>query len=148
MTEQRVVQAHDIIDAPAARIFDLIAEPSLQPTWDGNDNVGAAEPGQRVSAVGDVFIVRLTNGKVRDNHVVEFTPDRLIAWKPATEGQEPAGHLWRWELDERGDGSTEVTHTYDWTDLTDEQRLVRARSIDESYLAASIARLKEVATQA
>jgi uncharacterized protein YndB with AHSA1/START domain len=148
MTKQPVVQAHATIEAPAARIFELIAEPSKQPEWDGNDNVGNADPGQRVTAVGDVFTMRLTNGKVRDNHIVEFTQDRLIAWKPASEGEAPAGHLWRWQLDERSDGTTEVTHTYDWTELTDQTRLDRARSINESYLAASIERLKEVATRA
>ncbi|TLP75738.1 SRPBCC family protein [Nesterenkonia sphaerica] len=146
MTQEYVVQASDTIDAPAARIFELLADPAKQAQWDGNNNVGEAESGQQVSAVGDVFTVRLTNDKVRDNHVVEFAQDRLIAWKPANEGQAPAGHLWRWQLEERGDGTTVVTHTYDWSELTDQARLPKARSIDASYLAASIERLKEVVT--
>lgn len=38
-------------------------------------------------------------GNVRENNVVEFDEGRRIAWKPAELGQEPPGHLWRWELE-------------------------------------------------
>ncbi len=70
--EQRVVSAGRVIEAPAEVVFELIADPSRQPSWDGNDNLGSAEPGQRVREVGDVFTMTLSGGKVRQNHVVEF----------------------------------------------------------------------------
>ncbi len=96
-------------------------------------------------AVGDVFTVTLTRGQVRENHVVEFEEGRRIAWRPAEVGQEPPGHLWRWELEPRDDGTTLVTHTYDWTRLTDENRLERARATTAEALTASLTRLAETA---
>jgi uncharacterized protein YndB with AHSA1/START domain len=125
---QRVVRASRSVSAPPERIFALITDPSAQPRWDGNDNLAEAASGQRISAVGQVFTVTLTNGNVRDNHVVEFEDGRLVAWKPAEPGGQPIGHLWRWELEPQAAGGTLVTHTYDWTGLDDPTRLPRARA--------------------
>ena len=142
----RTVSAHREIAADPATIFELIADPEQQPRWDGNDNLAEAETGQRVTAVGDVFTMVITNqAMVRENHVVEFAEGRLIAWRPAEPGQEPAGHLWRWELEPLGDGLTRVTHTYDWSELTDERRVPRARATGEPQLRASLDRLAELA---
>ncbi|HSN43665.1 MAG TPA: SRPBCC family protein, partial [Propionibacteriaceae bacterium] len=128
MTESRVVSFSREIAAPASTIFELIADPSSQPLWDGNDNLSAAAPGQRVHAVGDTFAMTNTSGKVRENHIVEFEEGRLIAWRPSEVGGTPPGHLWRWELEPLDDRRTRVTHTYDWTQLTDEARFGRARA--------------------
>jgi uncharacterized protein YndB with AHSA1/START domain len=141
----KVVTASRDIAAPADRIFELIADPSQQPRWDGNDNLAEAPPGQRVRAVGDVFTMTVTQGAVRDNHVVEFDEERLIAWRPSEPGKEPPGHLWRWELEPLDDGRTRVTHTYDWSRLTDEKRLERARSTTADKLQASLDRLAQLA---
>ncbi|MBO1770876.1 SRPBCC family protein [Agrococcus sp. TF02-05] len=140
-SESRVVRASRVIAAPADVIFEEIADPSRQPAWDGNDNLGSAPEGQRVRATGEVFSMTLGSGAVRENHVVEFEEGRRIAWKPSEEGKPPIGHLWRWEL-EPADGGTLVTQTYDWTQLRDESRLDRARRTQEPQLLASIDRLK------
>jgi uncharacterized protein YndB with AHSA1/START domain len=136
-----VVQASRVIGAPAARIFEFIADPARQPRWDGNANLAEAAPGQRVHAVGDTFAMTLTMGAVRENHVVEFEEGRRIAWRPAEPGREPPGHLWRWELEPLGPARTRVTHTYDWSALTDPNRLARARTTTADSLAASLSRL-------
>lgn len=141
MTEQRIVHATRIIKAPAAEIFELIADPARQPEWDGNDNLAEAPTGQRITDADQEFTMHLTNGQSRTNYVVEFTEGRLIAWKPAPTGEEPRGHLFRWELQPVDDTTTEVTHTYDWTQLTDESRFERARSYTETALANSVNRL-------
>ena len=140
----RVVRAGRDIAAPAEQIFELIADPAQQVRWDGNANLAAAEPGQRVRAAGAVFRMTLTSGAVRENHVVEFTEGRCIAWLPAEPGRAPAGHLWRWELEPAGDGHTRVTHSYDWTGLTDPGRLARARATDPAALGRSLHRLAEL----
>lgn len=145
--EIRVVSASRDIAAPAARIFELIADPAQQPRWDGNDNLAEAPAGQRVRAVGDVFVMDLTVGATRENHVVEFAEGRRIAWKPSEPGQPQPGHLWRWELEPVDDGHTRVTHTYDWTALTDEKRLNRARQTSADWLQASLARLAALAEE-
>src|SRR6202042_3211105 len=122
----RVDSASREIAAAPELIFELIADPAQQPRWDGNDNLAEAAAGQRVRRVGDVFTMTLTRGAVRENHVVEFDEGRRIAWRPAEPGQEPPGHLWRWTLEPAGESRTRVIHTYDWTQLTDEERLPRA----------------------
>lgn len=141
----QIVSASREIAAPAAAIFELIADPAQQPRWDGNDNLVQAEAGQRVHAVGDVFTMTLTTGGVRENHIVEFEEGRRIAWRPSEVGAEPPGHLWRWKLTPLDDGRTTVTHTYDWTALTDQKRLVRARATTADKLLGSINRLAAIA---
>ena len=144
-SEVRIVSTTRTVRASPETVFELIADPSLQPRWDGNDNLGSAVDGQRVRAVGDVFAMTLTKGSVRENHVVEFEEGRLIAWRPSEPGQEPPGHLWRGEVAPTDGGASLVTHTYDWTHLDDEQRLPRARATTEERLAASVERLAALA---
>jgi hypothetical protein len=143
--EVRVASASRVVHARADDIFELIADPSRQPEWDGNDNLGAAVPGQRVRSVGEVFTMTLQGGSVRENHVVEFAEGRLIAWMPAEAGKPRPGHLWRWEINPIDAGVTQVTHTYDWTSLTDESRYERARTTTTDRLMASVARLADLA---
>ena len=140
-SHERVISATRAMSASAERIFDLIADPSLQPSWDGNNNLAAAAPGQRVRQVGDVFRTTLTNGAVRENHVVEFIEGSQIAWCPAEPGKQPPGHLWRWKLEPINSTLTNVTHTYDWTALTDSKRLDKARSTTPEMLRESMDRL-------
>lgn len=133
--------SREIAAAPDV-IFELIADPAEQPRWDGNGNLTEAAAGQRVHTVGDVFRMVIYSGEVRENRIVEFEEGRRIAWLPSEEGKEPPGHLWRWEIEPIGDaGRSLVTHTYDWTNLTEEKRLVRARATTADKLAASIERL-------
>ena len=127
-----------------AKIFEVIADPSLQPKLDGNDNLAEAGGGQRVHAVGDVFTMTLTKGSVRENHVVEFDEGRLIAWRPSELGRKPPGHLWRWQLEPLDAERTLVTHTYDWTQLTDKNRLPRAQATTEDRLQASLEKLAQL----
>jgi len=141
----RVVTASREIGAGAPAIFALIADPAAQPSWDGNQNLAEAAEEQRVRAVGDMFRMTLTKGTVRENHVVEFDEARRIAWLPSEPGQQPPGHLWRWELEPVSATHTRVTHTYDWTRLTDENRLPRARGTTADKLRASLDRLAELA---
>ena len=141
----RVVHSARDIAAGADPIFELIADPCQQPRWDGNDNLVRAPAGQRVHGVGDVFAMTTTKGNVRENHVVEFEEGRRIAWLPSEPGQEPPGHLWRWELQPVDEAHTRVTHTYDWTRLTDEKRFARARATTADRLRASLNRLADLA---
>jgi len=146
MTDQhrvpRVARASREIAASTKRIFEFIADPALQPRWDGNGNLAEAPAGQRIRNVGDVFIMKLTgDGAVRENHVVEFDEGRRIAWRPAEPGQQPPGHLWRWELKPIDESRTLVIHTYDWSQLTDEKRVARARATTDGRLQASLDRL-------
>jgi uncharacterized protein YndB with AHSA1/START domain len=142
---ERIVSASRDMAATPEEIFELIADPSQQPRWDGNDNLSEAPTGQRVRAVGDVFAMTTTKGLVRHNHVVEFVEGRRIAWLPAEPGKPAPGHLWRWELEPIDPSHTRVTHTYDWTNLTDPNRTPRAQSTTSDWLMASMDRLAALA---
>jgi uncharacterized protein YndB with AHSA1/START domain len=147
-TEARMLSASREIAAGAGPIFELIADPAQQPRWDGNDNLAESGAGQRVHGVGDVFTTTLTGTSgVRDNRVVEFEEGRLIAWMPGDPGQEPAGHLWRWELEPVDDSRTLVTHVYDWTGLPQDapEGRLRARTTTTDMLMASLDRLATLA---
>ena len=137
-TEPGIASASRELRATPDRIFELIADPSRHPEWDGNDNLAHAAPGQRVHSIDDIFTMILTAGSLRQNHVVEFVEGRRIAWKPAEPGKAPVGHLWRWELEPIDEARTLVVHTYDWTKLEDESRFERARSTTTDRLAALV----------
>lgn len=141
----KVVSAEITIAAPAAAVFDLIADPARQPEWDGNDNLGSAAAGQRVAEAGGSFVTTLTKGVDRENHVVDFAEGRRIAWMPSEVGQPPLGHKWMWEIEAAGDESVLVRQTYDWTQLRDPKRLSRAQSTTAETLLASMERLKALA---
>jgi len=143
----RVVSASREIAAAPGPIFELIADPAQQPRWDGNNNLAAAPAGQRIRRIGEVFTMTLTRGTIRENHVVEFDEGRRIAWRPAEPGKKAPGHLWRWELEPISASRTRVTHTYDWTQLTDKNRLPRARSTTADRLQASLDRLAALAEE-
>lgn len=144
--ESRVIRVSRVITAPASAIFALIADPAQQPRFDGNENLQEADEGQRVTAVGEKFLMTNTSGRIRENTIVEFIEDRLIAWKPSEVDKTPPGHLWRWELDPIDDDTTNVAHIYDWTGLDpdDEKRIERARSTTSESLLASVNRLAEL----
>lgn len=141
----KIVTAEIEIQAPAADVFELIADPTRQPDWDGNDNLGEAAQGQRVHGTGESFITTLTKGVDRQNHIVDFEEGRRIAWMPSEVGGEPFGQRWLWEIEPAGDDACLVRQTYDWTQLRDPQRLPRAKSTTTASLLASMKRLKALA---
>ena len=100
------------VDAPPHRIFDLLADPANHPLLDGSGSVRASRStGPRRLELGSRFGMDMRIGlpyKIL-NTVVEFEPDRLIAWRHFS------GHRWRWQLRDLGDDRTEVTETFDWS---------------------------------
>ncbi|GGM76785.1 hypothetical protein GCM10011609_10910 [Lentzea pudingi] len=98
--------------APAERIFDLLADPAKHPLIDGSGSVLAPRPDapDRLT-LGTAFGMDMRIGLAYriENTVVEFEENRLIAWRHFN------GHRWRWRLTPLGDGTTEVTETFDWS---------------------------------
>jgi len=101
-----------VIDAPAGRIFALLTDPAMHPRLDGSGSVLAARPdGPDRLELGAKFgmDMRLGTRYKIENTVVEYEPDRLIAWRHFN------GHRWRWRLNALDDHRTEVTETFDWS---------------------------------
>jgi hypothetical protein len=115
------------IDAPAHELFSYLARPADHTAIDGSGMLRGADDQQVLSGVGDVFEMKMFNDVLGDylieNYVVEFEPDRRIAWEPVlkatdkTEHQSRVGdrsHVrWGWELTPQPEGGTRVTEFYD-----------------------------------
>lgn len=102
---------HDIvIDAPAAAIFDVLADPRQHPLFDGSGTVRGMVSGPARLFLGARFGMRMRLGVpyVIRNEVVEFTEDRRIAWRHL------GRHVWRYELEPVADDTTRVRETFDW----------------------------------
>lgn len=98
------------IDAPAQRIFDLLADPAAHSRFDGSGTVKAPTKAPERLALGAKFGMSMKIGIPYQvtNEVVEFDEARRIAWRHF------AGHIWRYELEPLGDGqATIVTESFD-----------------------------------
>ena len=112
------VSTERIIRAPAAAIFDVIADPARHADFDGSGsvrNLRFATP-TRLSK-GAVFVMDMRRSLPYGmaNTVVEFQEGRAIAWAPRfANGRAPRffGRVWRYEL-EPVDGGTLVRETWD-----------------------------------
>lgn len=101
-----------VVDAPAKRIFDLVATPSQHAVLDGSGTVQGAQHGPERLELGSEFgmDMKMLGLPYRmTNRVVEFEEGRLIAWKHV------GSHRWRYELRELPEGGTLVTETFDYS---------------------------------
>jgi uncharacterized protein YndB with AHSA1/START domain len=99
------------IDAPPGVVFGILAAPRQHTRIDGSGSVGSVLSGpDRISSTDQTFTVRMRLFGVPyviRNRVVEFEPDRLIAWRHFT------ANRWRYELTPTADGGTTVIETFD-----------------------------------
>lgn len=111
------------IEAPAAVIFAILADPARHPDLDGSRMLTEPVDPKPLEKPGDVFTMNMHNKLFGDyvmvNTVAEFEPGRRISWDPATPEQggnpsvPPGSIRWSYELTPDGDGATLVTETYD-----------------------------------
>ena len=109
MAEQQV-SVERLIDAPAQKIFDLLADPAGHALIDGSGTVLGHRGQQTRLALGSTFGMNMRVGVPyrMKNRVMEFEENRLIAWCHFF------GHRWRYELQEEEAG-TLVRETFDWS---------------------------------
>lgn len=118
MTDSKdVVTVERLIPAPAAKIFDLIADPSRHQEIDGSGTVRSAKGGSERVALGSTFGMSMKMGMPysMQNKVIEFEENRLVAWQtrgPGKIGGLVGGRIWRYELEEV-DGGTLVKESWD-----------------------------------
>ena len=101
-----------VVDAPAKRIFDIVASPALHAEFDGSGTVRGTHFGPERLERGSEFgmdMRMLGIGYRMTNRVVEYEEDRLIAWRHG------GPHRWRYELEELPEGGTRVTETFDYS---------------------------------
>jgi hypothetical protein len=151
------------IKAPAARIFDILANPQRHTDLDGSQMLRGALSNEMITGVGDAFSMRMFMDEVGDyvmkNYVVEFEVNRCIGWEPAPgdvaaseDGKYPigvpAGHRWGFRLDPVGADATIVTEIFDCSSASEELR--EAIENGESWIesmTATLARLDALCTE-
>jgi hypothetical protein len=107
--DRNTVRASAVVDAPPVAVFDYLRRPANHGEISGDSSVRGVTTGPEVLGAGDSFGMKMRIGapyRVRCK-VVEFEPDRRIAW--CNFGR----HLWRWELEPVGEARTRVTETFD-----------------------------------
>jgi uncharacterized protein YndB with AHSA1/START domain len=122
-----VVSVERVIKAPAADIFAIVADASRHPEIDGSGSVKQLKQGAPEQlALGSTFDMSMKLGVpyLMSNRVIEFEPDKRIAWQTTFAGplgRFIGGRIWRYELEASG-GGTLVRECWDIT--KDKQRLM------------------------
>lgn len=144
------------IDAPARRIFDLLADPTRHAEIDGSGMLrGAAGSTGPMTAVGDEFFMEMHQdafgGYRMANKIVAFERDRLIGWQPRMDrapesapemgGHGPRGQTYTYELTDGGNGAVTVTQVYDWSAVTAPEVIARMPRVSEAQLYDTLDRL-------
>lgn len=138
----RVERVSRLVPADRQQIFDLLADPSKHPTFDGSGTVKRPDddvPGRL--AMGAKFGMSMKQGvpyKIT-NEVVEFDEPGLIAWRHM------GGHVWRYRLEE-AEGGTMVTEEFDWRSSKGPflLKLTRAPQRNTKAMEATLDRLVEL----
>jgi uncharacterized protein YndB with AHSA1/START domain len=149
------------IEAPAERLFALLADSANHPLIDGSGMVREPVPGVTVTGTGDAFLMNMHHEEFGDyqmrNEVVEYQDGRRLVWQPARvlaasgpgEAEtldDPALYRWGYEFSPDGTGVTVVTETFDCTRSPDDLRkAVREGEGWRDAMTASLARLELLA---
>jgi uncharacterized protein YndB with AHSA1/START domain len=143
------VSVERVIKAPAREIFALLADAGRHASFDGSGTVDHSSAPSIPLEMGTRFSMRMRGRPetlylpyTMSNEVIEFEPDRRIAWQPTTLGGFVGGRIWRYELTPTNDG-TLVRETWDVS--RDRQRLMLKRGSmprqTEDGMRATLARI-------
>jgi len=108
---KKVVWAERLVPAPAAEIFELLADPRRHHEIDGSGSVLAARSSAPARlSLGAKFSMDMRIGLPyrMTNTVVEFEEARRIGWRHV------GGHVWRYVLTP-ADGGTLVREEFDYS---------------------------------
>ena len=166
--ETEPVEVSRRIEAPAALIFEILANPQRHMDFDGSDMLRGAVIDRPISGVGEIFTMRmhrLGRDYLMLNFVVEFEPNRRIFWEPApgdlaTAGGNPskvgipAGYRWGYSLTPDGDNATVVTEVFDcgpeenrWILLREGGEWINGTNSVLESMTATLERLEKVSTE-
>jgi hypothetical protein len=129
--EGHVVSVSRVIDAPAAALFAVVADAGRHPEIDGSGALVNLKDGSGLPqqfSLGSTFGMKMKMGVpyTMSNTVIEFEPEKCIAWKTVLSGplgRIIGGRIWRYEFEPVADG-TRVTESWDVSE--DKQRLFLA----------------------
>lgn len=113
-----LVTVERVIPAPPEKIFALLADAGRHQEIDGSGTVRGTEQDTHPLGLGEEFGMAMHMGVAyrTKNRVVEFDPDRRIAWQTLADypfvTKLVTGRVWRYEL-EPVEGGTLVRETWD-----------------------------------
>ncbi|MBC7463144.1 MAG: SRPBCC family protein [Actinobacteria bacterium] len=139
----KIKSARIVINAPAEKIFSILADPKRHGEIDGTKTIQGTISGPDRLALGSKFGMKMRLGINYHvtNTVMEFEENRLIAWR----------HLgrwrWRYELKPLSPSQTEVTETFDGTTSISQTWLKLRKAYPWVQIAAAktLVRLKTLA---
>ncbi|HWJ64149.1 MAG TPA: SRPBCC family protein [Acidimicrobiales bacterium] len=122
------VSASLVIEASPEAVFSALADPTTHAAVDGTGWVQEAHDTGPITSAGQVFRMGMfheghPDGTYETANLVEvFDPPHAIAWRTGTEDPDTGelsfgGWFWRYDLRPAGTGGTEVTLTYDWSEV-------------------------------
>lgn len=118
-----------LVRAPAADVFAVLSDPQGHVQIDSSGMLMAAE-GERVTAVGDTFVVHMDREALGDLPmgqydvtviITGFEPDAAIEWTISGTVQPPIQHRYGYRLTPV-EGGTRVTSYYDWSRIEERYR--------------------------
>ncbi|TFV57789.1 polyketide cyclase [Mycobacterium sp. PS03-16] len=156
-----VMTATMTVDAPAAAVFAVLADPATHQAIDGTGWVRESLDGARLERSGQTFRMAMYHSNPAypekdyevENKVVALDPPRTIAWQPGqrtAEGElELGGWTWRYDLVADGPSQTVVTLTYDWSAVPPFLReQIAFPPFGREHLENSLAHLADLAERA
>jgi uncharacterized protein YndB with AHSA1/START domain len=151
-SEPDVETVERIIPAPPEAIFELLVDPRRHQDIDGSGTVRDAKGEPKRLELGSKFGMSMKMGLPYSmmSTVVEYTPNRLIAWQtrgPTPIGRYVAGRIWRYEL-EPVEGGTRVRESWD---IRSESALTKpivrkAAAATRKNMAATLERIEKLVT--
>ena len=145
------VSVERVIAAPPDRIFALLADAGKHATFDGSESVNHATQQSVPLSMGSKFGMAMRGRKETlflpyrtTNTVIEYEPDRRIAWQTYGLGGLVGGRIWRYELSP-SDGGTLVRETWDVSQEKNKSMVVRG-SLPQQTQQGMAATLERIAT--
>jgi uncharacterized protein YndB with AHSA1/START domain len=141
------VTVERLVAAPAERIFALLSDAARHREIDGSGTVRGTAQESEPLGLGSTFGMAMKQGLPYStkNEVVEFEPNRRIAWRTTGLFGLVGGRIWRYELIDQGT-STIVRETWDIS--RDKQRFALRRSglprTTKANIERTLARIAQV----
>ncbi|HEX6343148.1 SRPBCC family protein [Umezawaea sp.] len=140
-TGARTVTRQVVVNAPAATLFAMLADPRRHGEVDGSGTVLSGVRGPARLSEGAEFSVAMRMYGVPyriTSRVTAFEDGRLIEWR------HPMGHRWRWTFEEH-EGRTTVTETFDYTTARSPKalELLRMPALNAKGIRATLTGLRD-----
>jgi hypothetical protein len=152
-------QVSRVINAPAGKIFALLADPNWHAVIDGSGMLRGTDPdGRPVNAVGQTFTMNMHHPQLGDyrsrNTITAYEPEVRISWAPCLDPsshellkklgvKKEGGHTFTYEIRAAEGGGSVVTETYDWSGVGDPNFARMCPLISEEQLAETLDKIAQ-----